>query len=174
MYLQKIKNTITGYVDFKAEGYYIEKFINKCRNQGFNLEDLKREKNTIIEANIPVKDFREVCKIAKSNKCKIKISKKKGMPFFLNKYRKRKIFIISLFILLATLVALSKFIWNIEVTGNVEISSDQILEIVKKDGLEIGKLKSKIDTKQIVERIRLERADISWVRHKNFRNKCCN
>lgn len=163
MYLQKIQSTITGYVNIVVEGYYIEKFINICRNKGIYLENLKREKTTIINANIPVKDFKIVAKIAKSNKCKIKIKEKKGLPFFLNKYRKRKIFVISLLVMLLSLIALSKFIWNIEITGNVNISNGEILEIVKSEGLEIGKIKSKIDAKKIVEKIRLERADVSWV-----------
>lgn len=163
MYLQKIQSTITGYVNIIVEGYYIEKFINICRNKGIYLENLKREKTTIINANIPVKDFKIVAKIAKSNKCKIKIKEKKGLPFLLNKYRKRKIFVISLLVMLLSLIALSKFIWNIEITGNVNIPNDEILEIVKSEGLEIGKIKSKIDAKKIVEKIRLERADVSWV-----------
>lgn len=163
LYLQKIQTTITGYVNIIVEGYYIEKFINICRNNRIYLENLKREKTTIINANIPLRDFKSAAKIAKNNNCKIKIIEKKGLPFFLNKYRKRKIFVISLLVMLLSLIALSKFIWNIEITGNVNISNDEILEIVKSEGLEIGKLKNKIDAKKVVEKIRLERADVSWV-----------
>ena len=163
MYLKKIQSTITGYINIVVEGYYIEKFINICRNKGIYLENLKREKTTIINANVHIKDFKNVAKIAKSNKCKIKIKEKRGLPFILNRYRKRKIFVISLLIMLLSLIALSKFIWNIEITGNVNISNDEILEIVKSEGLEIGKLKNKIDAKNIVEKIRLERSDVSWV-----------
>ena len=164
MYLQKIKNKITGYVFFRAEGYYIEKFINICRSKGFFLCNLKRKNDTIIEANIPVGEFFEICKIAKTSKCRIKIISKKGLPFVLNRYRKRKIFAISLLAVMAVLITLSKFVWNIEVIGNVEISSDDILKIAKCEGLEIGKLKNKVNAKEIAERIRAEREDISWVR----------
>lgn len=163
MYLQRIRNSVTGYVRFRAEGYYIEKFINTCKNNGFYLENLKREKSTIIDANICVKNFKDICKIAKKNRCKIKISKKKGLPFLLNKYRKRKVFAIALIALVVALLTLSKFVWNIEVVGNTQISSEEILEIVKSDGLDVGKLKSKIDTKHVIENIRIKRADISWV-----------
>lgn len=163
MYIQKIQKAITGYTNIEVEGYYIEKFINICRNKGIYLEDLKRERTTIINASIPAKYFKIVAKIAKSNKCQIKIKEKKGLPFILNRYRKRKIFVISLLVVLLLLIALSKFVWNIEITGNVNISNNEILEIVKSEGLEIGKLKNKIDAKKIVEKIRLERSDISWV-----------
>ena len=163
MYLQKIQNILVGYVNIVVEGYYIEKFINVCRKNNIYLLNLKRDKATLISADIPVKEFKNVAKIAKKNKCKIKIKQKKGLPFLLNRYRKRKIFAISLLFVVATLICLSKFIWNIEITGNTNISNSEILEIIKEEGLDIGKLKSKIDAKEIVETIRLKRADISWV-----------
>ena len=130
---------------------------------GIYLENLKREKSTIIKASVPVKEFKNVAKIAKESKCKIKIKSKKGLPFILNRYRKRKIFAISLLLVLFSLVILSGFIWNIEITGNETISSEDILNIAESEGLETGKLKRKVDPKKIVEKIRLERADISWV-----------
>jgi len=133
------------------------------KESGIYLENLKREKSTIIKASVPVKEFKNVAKIAKESKCKIKIKGKKGLPFILNRYRKRKIFAISLLLVLVSLVVLSGFIWNIEITGNETISSEEILNIVKDEGLETGKLKRKIDSKKIVEKIRLNRSDISWV-----------
>ena len=133
------------------------------KENGIYLENLKREKSTIIKASVPVKEFRNVAKIAKDSKCKIKIKSKKGLPFILNRYRKRKIFAISLLLVLVSLVVLSGFIWNIEIIGNQTISSEEILNIVKGEGLETGKLKRKIDPKKIVEKIRLNRSDISWV-----------
>ena len=162
MYLQNIRTIVSGYVCVVVEGYYIEKFINICRNNNICLEKLKRSGSTVIRANVSVNDFKSVAKIAKKTKCKIKIEKKKGMPFFINKYRKRKIFAIALLIVIISIVVLSKFIWNIEVTGNENISKEEILEIAKSQGLDIGKYKGKIDAKEIVEKIRLERADISW------------
>lgn len=163
MYLRKIQNIVIGYVNIVVEGYYIEKFINICRKNDIYLLNLKREKSILIKADIPVKDFKTVAKLAKENKCKIKIKQKKGMPFLLNRYRKRKVFVIALLMVLVALITLSKFIWNIEITGNSSIPTSEILDIVKEEDLEIGKLKSKIDAKNIVEKIRLERADISWV-----------
>lgn len=163
MYLQKIQNIIIGYVNITIEGYYIEKFINSCRVNGIYLGNIKREKSTIIHTSVPVKEYKRVAKISKKNKCKIRIDKKRGLPFFIHKYRKRKIFAISLIILVCALTILSKFVWNIEINGNTTVSSNDILEIAKSEGLEVGKFKGKINAKQIVEKIRMERSDISWV-----------
>ena len=100
MYLQNIRTIVSGYVCVVVEGYYIEKFINICRNNNICLEKLKRAGSTVIRANVSVNDFKNVAKIAKKTKCTVKIEKKKGMPFFINKYRKRKIFAIALIIVI--------------------------------------------------------------------------
>ena len=71
-----------------------------------------------------------------------------------------------------TLITLSNFIWNVDIIGNKNISKEEILDIVKSEGLDIGKLKGKVDAQKIVNKIRIERQDISWVRNKNYRYKC--
>ena len=124
---------------------------------------MKRANSTLIYADIPVKEFKNIARIVKKNKCKIKIKQKKGLPFLLNKYKKRKVFVIALILVLVALISLSKFVWNIEIVGNNTIASNEIMDIIKQEGLEIGKLKSKINPNDIVEKIRLKRADISWV-----------
>ena len=42
--------------------------------------------NAYIKFKLLKSDFKEIRHIAKSAKCKVKIEKKKGMPFFINKY----------------------------------------------------------------------------------------
>ena len=60
-------------------------------------------------------------------------------------------------------MVLSRFIWNIEITGNQAVSTDEIQKSLEEKGLTIGKIKSKVDTKQIINDIRLERDDIAWI-----------
>ncbi len=163
MYLQRVQNLIKGYVYVSIEGFFIEKVINICKKNNINLLNVKRESNTFLCASVPVQEFKNIAKIVKENKCKIKIKQKKGLPFLLRKYRKRKIFAIALIVVVALIFSLSKFVWNIEIVGNNTVSSDEILSIAKEEGLEIGKFKHKINLNNIIERIRIERADISWV-----------
>lgn len=165
MYLNRIAEVYFGYVRFKAEGYYIERFINHCRSNGFYLGELNRVNSTMVEASVTISDYKEICKIAKKNKCKIKILKKKGIPFIINKYRKRKVFVIALFLLCISIFFSSKFIWNIEITGNNRISDTEIMNILNEEGLTIGKYKKSINEKTIIDRIRSCKEDIAWVRN---------
>ena len=91
---------------------------------------------------------------------------KKGIPFIFNRYKKRKIFVGSLVLIFACIIILSNFIWNIEITGTERIDKNELIEFVQKEGLTIGKLKNKINLKDIIYKIRLERKDIAWVRNR--------
>ena len=99
MLIKILLSYILGYIRVSAEGYYIEKFINICTNKKIIIWNLKRDKNVKLHFNVRIDDFKEITKIAKKIKCKIKIEKKKGLPFLLNRYKKRKLFAIFIIVI---------------------------------------------------------------------------
>ena len=163
MFLRIILNYILGYVRLKVEGYYIERFINICMSKNIFFWSMKREKSSLLYANVGIKEYKKIRPIAKKLKCRVRIEKKKGLPFIFNKYRKRKIFIALLMLVLLTILISSNYIWNIEITGLDKIQYADIAVQLEEKGLKIGELKGKIDTKRIIENIRLERNDIAWM-----------
>lgn len=163
MYIKIFLNYILGYLNIEIEGYFVEKFINICISKRILLWNIKRTKSTIAYANIGIKNFKKAVKVAKENKCRIKIKTKKGLPFIFNKYRKRKIFVLLLLLLIIATISLSNFIWNIQITGNNTIKTEELISSLEENGLKQGKLKSKIDTKDIVNKMRLQRSDLAWI-----------
>lgn len=163
MFLKILINKILGYVRINIEGFYIERFINICKSKRILLWGIKRENTSILHANISIKDFKEVKEISRKTKCRIHIERKRGIPFFFNKYKKRKIFMLGFLIIITIILGTSNFIWNIEIIGNEKIGDDELVQQLKDEGLEIGKFKSKINKKEIINSIRLKRNDISWI-----------
>ena len=163
MYIQILKNYLLGYVRITIEGYFIERLMNLCSNKGILIWNSKRKKTTLLEANVSIKDFRQIVKFAKQAKCKVSIKQKKGLPFIFNRYRKRKIFFFSLILIIVAIISLSNFVWNIEVIGNEKIDKEEIIQTLKKEGLEVGTLKNKVNTKEIINKMRLDRNDLAWI-----------
>lgn len=163
MFIKILLNYILGYVRITVEGYYIERFINICRNNKIIIWNLKRDKSVRLNLNIGIKDFKEIKKIAKKTKCKVKIIKKKGLPFLFNRYKKRKIFFGFLLLILVLIGISSNFIWNIEIKIENAEQLEHIYEDITSAGLETGKMKNKINTKEIINQIRLKRNDIAWM-----------
>ena len=163
MFIKILISYLIGYLNISVEGYYIERFINICKNNKILIWNLKKKKDVKIFLNINIREFKTICKIAKKTKCKIKIESKRGLPFLLNKYRKRKIFAILLIILIIVIAGSSNFIWNIETKEKNGKELKNIEDDLKEAGLNIGKMKQKIDTKNIINDIRLKRKDIAWI-----------
>ena len=163
MLIKILLKYILGYVRISVEGYYIERFINICTTSKILIWNLKRVKGVKLFLNVGIKDFYEIIKIAKKLKCKVKIIRKRGMPFLINRYKKRKIFFLSLIIITILIGISTNYIWNIniEIEDNIEI--ENIEQDIKDAGLEVGMNKNKIDTQEIINKIRLNRNDISWI-----------
>ena len=163
MFLKIWLNYLMGYVNIKVESFYLERFINICISKGIFLWNIKRKKSSILYAAISINDYKKIRKIAKKTKSIVKIEGKKGLPFILHKYRKRKIFLILLIVVLILLIVTSNFIWNIEITGNEKISSEEIMQELKNDGLKTGVNKNRLDINSIINKARLNRDDIAWM-----------
>ena len=57
----------------------------------------------------------------------------------------------------------SNFVWNIEIITEDNEQMDNIYKDLVNNGLSIGKLKSQINTKEIINKVRLNRNDIAWM-----------
>lgn len=163
MFIKIALNYLLGYLRISIEGYYIERFLNICKNNKLTIWNLKRNKDIKLELNVGIKEFKEICKIAKKTRCKVKIKTKKGLPFFVHKYKKRKFFVILLIVVLLLIGLSSNFVWNVDI---IEENGQEIADVerdLEEAGLKIGELKSKINSKEIVNKIRLKRNDIAWI-----------
>ena len=163
MYIGILIRLVFGYVRVEVEGYYIERFINICQNRNILIWNLKREKGVKLYLNIGVRDFKKIKQISRKTNCKIKIKNKKGIPFIVHKYKKRKIFLIFLIIIIILIYSSSKYIWNIQVNVEDNLPVENIENDLYILGLKKGTLKSKIETDKIINEIRLKRNDISWM-----------
>ena len=163
MLIKIIFGYLLGYLRVSVQGYYIERFINICRNEKITIWNLKRNKEIELLLNVRIGEFKKICKIAKKTGCKIKIKNKKGLPFLLNRYKKRKVFLILLIMLVILIGVSSNFVWNVEIVEENGQKLENIEKDIEEAGLQVGKLKSQVDTKELINKIRLKRDDVAWI-----------
>lgn len=153
---------LRGFYKIKISGYSPERFFNLCRINGIVLWDI-----------IPVQDFFE-CKIKHCDYKKINVFLEKtrveavileefGLPFFMQKNKKRKIFFAGIIITLVFLYGMTFFIWSFSFEGNETISDDILLRFVHALDVEYGTRKDKIDIQMLEEEIREYFDSVSWV-----------
>lgn len=152
-----------GYINIDVEGFFIERFINICISKKIFLWRLSRINSTKLRARIGISDFKKIHNIARKTKCKVSIDSKKGLPFLLHKYKKRKIFAITLFVIAILIFGLTRFVWNIEIICSEKINKNEIIEILNSKGIKEGVPIRKINTEKAINEICLKEDAISWV-----------
>ncbi|MGI6778674.1 MAG: sporulation protein YqfD [Acetivibrionales bacterium] len=162
MLLFRLWNYIRGYVIILVEGYFLEKFINICTHRQMLLWDIKMQKNCIMTLSISIKGFKMLRPVAKKTGCRVRIIKKKGMPFILNRYKKRKTFVLGAVVFIILVYLLTSFIWAVEIMGNTVLETAIIREKLITLGIKPGVLKYKIDPDHIVNELMLSIEELSW------------
>ena len=158
----KVIRYIKGYLRIRITGYSTERFLNACRHKGIFLWGLKPVSGA-YEMNITVKEFRQLKPMIRKTGTKVLIVKRTGLPFFLYKYRKRKLFFGGACLCLFMILYMSRMIWGIDISGNTTYTDEALLKYLSSRNVKNGMAKSDVDCARIVKDIRKEYNDIIWV-----------
>lgn len=159
----KLINFFRGYVHIKIYGKFIERFINICTFHNIFLWDIVKNDNQSMTLCLSRKAYREVDLIAEKSKVTVEVLKKRGLPYILGKYRKRKVFAVGALLFVLVTSYLLSLVWSVEVIGNENIPTEELLDQVKESGIVIGAYKRKINPNDVITDLMLGRDDLSWV-----------
>ncbi len=157
----KILKYMRGYVKIKVYGYSPERFLNLCSSRQILIWDLKNTGDA-YEMYMSVKGFRELQPVVRKTKTRVQIVKRRGFPFFMHKYRKRKIFFAGIFLCAVFIYVLSLFIWDIRFVGNSVRTTEVLMDFMERNELHHGMWKSDIDCDKVEAALRNEFDDIIW------------
>lgn len=161
--LLKIIRFFWGYVTFIASGKGPERFINLAAKAGVGLFNIKkcREKEE-LQCSVAASEYKALRRIAKKSCIKIRIQQKRGLPFVLKRYKKRKGLFVGFICFALILHFLSLYIWSINITGAEAIDKAELTSLISELGICAGTLKSELDTPMIEKTIMKNFSNIAW------------
>lgn len=151
-----------GYVYVKIKGYSPERFINLCSSRKLLLWNIRKIEDGYAFF-ISVSAFKQLRPIARKTNTRPIIIKRYGMPFYLNKYKRRKGLLLGIVAFFYILYILSQFIWNIGVSGQYTHTEEAIIKYLNSINVSVGTRKRNINCQKIEELIRKKYVDIGWV-----------
>lgn len=160
--LVKLWNYIRGYVIIIVEGYFLEKFMNICTHRQIYLWDVERQKNSRMMLKVSIRGFKLLRPVARKTRCRVRIVRKKGLPFIFNRYKKRKAFVAGAVLFIFAIYLLTMFIWAIEITGNNSVSTAAILENLAEKGVKTGVLKYGVNAEDAINNLMLSIKELGW------------
>lgn len=150
-----------GYLRVLFYGDNSERILDLTAKNRITLWDSRLVKNG-IESSITVKDFKSLRSIIKKSGIKVHILKKRGLPFKVNKNRKRMGLALGGIFFVLFLFIMSGYIWIINVEGNNYVKSEDIKNICREMGIDVGVRKSSINPKQQRQTLLLKAEELSW------------
>lgn len=126
---------LRGAVRITVTGGDIEALINMVAEQGLEVWNLRAHDGRKAEMNILLPHFFRLRPLLKRTGCRVKVTQRSGIPFFMARLMKRKFFLGGMVLFVIAMFALSSMVWNVEVKGNVKIPTDVVLAAAKKEGI---------------------------------------
>ena len=129
---------LTGYVIIKIEGSGKEEFINICTAEKLPIRNIKYHGSMFSSGEISPGSYHKIKLFAKDHGCKISVLKRGGLPFFLHRLKKRKIFCLGFFASVIVLVWLCSRIWVIDIAETDPLKRADISDILSNNGIVCG------------------------------------
>lgn len=153
---------LKGFVRIRVLGYSPERFLNLCKARHIVLWDLQNVGNE-YEMNLSIRDLRKIRPLVKKARAHVTVTERHGLPFFLHRNRKRKMFPVGMLACCMLLYVLSLFIWDIRIEGNRARSTDVLLTYLAEEQIVHGMRKRDVDCKEIQTMLRIHFPDLTWV-----------
>lgn len=158
----KLLRWLWGFVSFSFSNGFIDGFVNDCYEQGINVQSLRRE-DTVLYGMCSAKNYKLLHSIAHKNAGVIRITKKHGLLFPLLKLKNRLGLFAGVLLFVVIINFLGGFVWNIQITGNSKISSEDISALLSSNGFHVGSYWKSAD-KDVLENLILAGFDdCAWV-----------
>ncbi len=162
MFLLRFFRYLRGYVCFTVQGEFIERFLNLVARDHISTWDGRKRGDTYT-GYVSASAYKKMRAHAKKTGVRLRVTHKVGAPFRRQQYRKRSGLLVGLGVFSAFLLAMSGFIWRIEVNGNQAVTEDSIIGVLEELGIKPGTLRHRIDVRDTERRAMLELQDLSWL-----------
>ncbi|MUT66674.1 sporulation protein YqfD [Paenibacillus sp. NEAU-GSW1] len=126
---------VRGVVTVQVRGGEPERLVNRALEGGLQLASILWTSGGKLQFELSVDDYFKLRKHLKETGCRAHVTKRKGLPFWLVKVEKRKLFVTGIALFFAGVYLLSSLVWTIEVKGNVKLTEEQIFAAAKQEGL---------------------------------------
>lgn len=162
MFLVKLFRFLSGWIEFKVTGGFLERFLNLCNVNGLNLWDLRRV-DGVLYGITDIKSYKKMHTYARRAGSVTKIVHKKGAPFLLHRYRHRVGILVGLVVFAAVMGVLTSFIWTVEVEGAKNLEPEEVVAYYETQGLKKGAWRYHMDLSYLENKGMADIPELSWI-----------
>lgn len=161
--LLRLVNALRGSVRLEVEGAFPERFLNLCAQRGILFWNVEWMEATRLRLTVTRRGSRQAAALGERTLCTVTPAGRSGMPYFLARFKKRYAFWVGMGLSMAAVCVLSSFVLTIEVKGNTNVPTAQILTELRRQGLGIGTFGPSLDERTVGNKVLLQLPQLSWL-----------
>lgn len=162
MSFQRVLSWLLGFLVIRVEGESLEKFINMAASRGIFLWDMVRPDQHSLIARVRVSGLRPLRFIRRRVGCRVTVQEKSGLPFFFWRLRRRKLLTAGGIVFVLAIIALTSFVWFVEVTGTARISEAEVRRVLALEGVYQGAWKHRLDLDRAAKTLIYRIPGVAW------------
>ena len=156
-----VSEFLFGYLRICIKGGSAERFLNVCAGRGIRLWNLERTEENLC-FDLCLSAFYHLHPIIRKTKVKVVILERKGLPFLMNRFRNRWVFFLGALLAVSAWLISTRFLWSMEFSGNVKITSDQLKRFLEERGVCLMVPLGSIRVTELELALYDEFADVTW------------
>ncbi|MDR0325293.1 MAG: sporulation protein YqfD [Oscillospiraceae bacterium] len=161
--MQKMVNLLRGFARVSVECPFPERFINLCAHNNIAFWSAERVSEVRLEATIPRKALVRAEELAARIGGVLTPLDRRGMSFFLERFKGRYALIAGLLVCLLALFVSNRYIWDFSVEGNVSLTNEEILQALRESGVLTGSRSSSVNIETVRNQMLLKLDKLIWL-----------
>lgn len=159
----KLISFFKGYIEIKVTGYFLERFLNLCLSDDILLFDLSRNSQNELSAKTDISSFKRLRGIARRTRTRVKIIRRYGIPFLLQRHRKRKGICVGFILFAIIIYFFSTHLMGITLDGNNKINDEVLISSLESYGVKLGTPLKEINTKILKNQLMTSNDELGWI-----------
>ena len=160
--MQRILNRIRGVYRVCIICPQLEEFLNLCTRYRIEFWGIHRIDGAQLTMNVHGAGVKMLRRLSYYNGFEIRILKSSGVSVLAKKMRRRYALIGGIVFFAAVMWIASMHIWQIDVCGNEEITTQQILAQLEELGLDLGTFGLSVDSEYLSNQMIMRIPELSW------------
>lgn len=152
---------LRGYVAVKVWGYSVERLLNLCGNHDVLVWDIE-DHGDYHTMRMSIAGFFALKPLLKKTGTRAAVIGKYGLPFFVSKMWRRKLFVAGLFGCIFFWCLASRFVWDIQIEGNFALTEDVLMDYLEEQGVHTAMKKSALEIEELEQSLREDYDLITW------------
>lgn len=161
--MEKPINLLRGCARVEAKGAFPASMLNNMAKAGVEFWDTEPVDVFTVRFTVHSADLGRACRIAAASSCATEVLGRHGSTMILRRLRRRRALLVCFAVCMLTLASSSLFVWHIEVTGNEEVSTGEILRALDECGVSIGSFWPSFSNDLIRTSMQLKIPELRWM-----------